>query len=171
MTEPLAVDAQGEQLLSFVAADENQLDRPGEPPLTASLVVIHRGPDVLLVFDRWKQLWELPGGGREPGETPRLTATRELAEESGVVDAELDFAGVSSYEFPGGRRERLAIYRAEITDDPVPRFVPNDEIAEIRWWQSADPADIGPALDPLDAALISTVRRWMGYSSTTFRQL
>jgi 8-oxo-dGTP diphosphatase len=48
--------------------------------------------DQILVYQRddkpdipWPGLWDLPGGGREDGETPERCALRELEEEFGLV--------------------------------------------------------------------------------------
>lgn len=48
--------------------------------------------DQILVYQRddkpdipWPGLWDLPGGGREDGETPARCALRELEEEFGLV--------------------------------------------------------------------------------------
>ncbi|MDO5705800.1 MAG: NUDIX hydrolase [Paracoccus sp. (in: a-proteobacteria)] len=47
--------------------------------------------DAILVMQRddlpglpWAGMWDLPGGGAEPGETPQGCALRELAEETGL---------------------------------------------------------------------------------------
>ena len=40
---------------------------------------------VLLVEPTYKPTWEIPGGGVEPGETPREACARELHEELGLV--------------------------------------------------------------------------------------
>ena len=49
--------------------------------------------------DPWRPgFWNLPGGKQDPGETPRQTAARELAEESGICldPAVLTFLGVTT---------------------------------------------------------------------------
>ncbi|MGW7693821.1 NUDIX domain-containing protein [Streptomyces asiaticus] len=40
-----------------------------------------------MVFDRFRQSWELPGGRIEAGESPRQAAARELLEETGQEPA------------------------------------------------------------------------------------
>ncbi|SDS44399.1 NUDIX domain-containing protein [Microlunatus soli] len=152
MDEPIAVTADGERLTGFEVVAEPRLEDSDGFPLTASLVIVERDDAVLLVHDRWKDRWELPGGGREPGETVRQTAVRELVEETGVRSDALVLAGVARYVLqPDERRERLAVYRTTIADDPVPGFAPNEEIAAVRWWRPGDQLD---RLDTLDAALV-----------------
>ncbi|WP_168207635.1 NUDIX domain-containing protein [Microlunatus elymi] len=152
MTESLATAPSGELLNGWdPVAPEHALDHDHQSPLTASLVVVRRGAEVLLVFDRWKQQWELPGGARERAESPRAAAERELAEETGLRTDALSFAGVSHYRWPDGRQERLAIFRTEVDHDPVAGFEPNDEIAELRWWDRTSPLE---GLDPLDEKVI-----------------
>jgi len=112
----------------------------------------------LLVFDNWRKHWELPGGGRDEGESPRTAAVRELYEESGLRTDELIFVGVSSYESPpDGSHERVAVYRTTLAPDvpdPVPLFEVNDEIGGVRWW---DPTEARDGVDPLDATIIDRV--------------
>ena len=126
-----------------------------EGPLTASLVVLWRGEECLQVFNRFRQVWELPGGMIDPGETARDAAFRELAEESGQRPGVLDFVGFARCWYaPAERVESLAIYRGEI-DQAMP-FEPNDEIAEIRWWNPAEPL---AGLTRVDEA-IARLCRW-----------
>lgn len=52
-----------------------------------SSVYLRSGRDVLLVHHKRFDEWVPVGGGREGDETPAETALRELAEETGIVDA------------------------------------------------------------------------------------
>ncbi len=118
-------------------------------PLTASLVVLWHNDRCLMVFNRFHQAWELPGGIIEPGESARDAAFRELAEESGQRPVALDFSGVAqTWYAPAGRREHLGIYRGRI-DAPAP-FAPNDEMSDWTWWR---PGEHLTDLLPIDAAL------------------
>jgi len=72
------------------------LTTPDETPgrIDVALAVAVRG-DGLLVTRRQAGVplagaWEFPGGKVEPGETPADAARRELAEETGLVAAELE---------------------------------------------------------------------------------
>lgn len=55
------------------------------------------------VFCRHKKrsTWEIPGGHREPGEKIEETAHRELAEETGAIDAEIRVVAVYGVEKDG----------------------------------------------------------------------
>jgi 8-oxo-dGTP diphosphatase len=151
---PIATDNRGNALLAFTAGEESDLESLEQAlPCAFSLVLVWHHGRCLLVFDRWKQTWELPGGGREDGESPRAAALRELAEESGERPATLDYLGVVRIHLASAGREELgAIYQAHI-DQPHP-FVPNDEIEKVTWWDPADP--IADA-DAPDLALIRIV--------------
>lgn len=157
MTSYLARNEHGYILLAFGPAEEHRLDHDHGYPVMASFVVVERHGSVLLVFDNWRQHWELPGGSRHLGESPRTAAVRELFEETGVQTEELDFVGVSSYQSPGGLNERVAVFRTTLafdTPDPVPVFQTNDEIGAVRWW---DPAGLRDGIDSLDATIIDRV--------------
>lgn len=157
MTSYLARNEHGYTLLAFGPAEEHRLDHDHGYPVKASFVVVERDGAVLLVFDNWRKHWELPGGGREPEESPRTAAVRELFEESGLHTEDLTFVGVSSYQSPDGSCERVAVYLTTLdaaVPDPVPLFEANDEIGQVRWWDSKDRRD---GVDPLDAAIVERV--------------
>ncbi|PRY01913.1 NUDIX hydrolase [Allonocardiopsis opalescens] len=156
----LVRDAHGSALLALHPPDA----APGGIPVPAALVVARLGGSVLLVFDRWRARWELPGGGIDPGETPRQAAGRELFEESGQRADRLDPAVLAEFELPGGdgtvRRELAAVYRCALAA-LEPGGVPNDEIAETMLW---DPARPPPAdASPIDTAIAAAVlAAWPG---------
>ncbi|MGH3931020.1 MAG: NUDIX hydrolase, partial [Pseudonocardiaceae bacterium] len=113
---------------------ERRLPRP------ASLIAVRFGDSVLMMFDGWRQQWELPGGRREPGETARQTAVRELAEETGIGAVDLDFVAIAECDLRRpSRREYTAIYRTDL--QVRPQLVVNDEALAFLWWnpQSSTP--------------------------------
>lgn len=148
--------ADGCALLAFERIDEAGLaelselaERDQAVPLTASLVVLWCDGTCLMVFNRFRQAWELPGGMVDPGETARQAAFRELLEESGQRPRALDLAGVALTRVgPERRLEHLAIYRGTI-ESPAP-FTPNEEMSRSTWW---DPSQPLPGLQPIDGAL------------------
>ncbi|MFC8626767.1 NUDIX hydrolase [Streptomyces anulatus] len=152
--EPLADDGRGNFLISFARGDERA--PPQDAPLSAALVALWRADRVLMVFDRYRQSWELPGGSIEEGETPRQAAARELVEETGhQSDERLRFIGYARFVLgPDRRTEYLALYAGSCAENRA--FEPTEEISAIRWW------DLGERLpgyvQPLDAYLAVLTR-------------
>ncbi|WP_203568524.1 NUDIX hydrolase [Aestuariimicrobium ganziense] len=73
-------------------------DRPRKQRRAARVVVVSPAGRVLLFADTdpglpGSQWWVTPGGGLDPGETPREAARRELREETGLVVDDADLEG------------------------------------------------------------------------------
>lgn len=51
---------------------------------SAAVVIRDGAARVMIVRPTYKPGWELPGGSVDPGESPRLAAEREVAEELGI---------------------------------------------------------------------------------------
>ena len=99
----------------------------------AILVARYQGQFVF-VRHRERQTYELPAGHREPGETILEAAHRELREETGAVEYDLQPAFVfriPAYDASGQRCDDVAslVYRVEITS--LGPLDPAFEIAEI----------------------------------------
>ncbi|MCP2343125.1 NUDIX domain-containing protein [Actinomadura rupiterrae] len=141
--EPLAVDRHGNVLVAFSRAAEGA--PPEDAPLPLALVALWRGDSVLLVFDRRRQGWELPGGIIETGESPREAASRELLEETGqTADGPLEFAGYAKFLLqPDQRVEYGALFTGNLAH-PEP-FRDNNEVAAFRWWDPTGPLPEGTA--------------------------
>ncbi|MDG9715491.1 NUDIX hydrolase [Streptomyces sp. DH24] len=151
---PLEVDGRGNALVAFLRGDEGAA--PRDAPSPAALVALWHGGRVVMVFDRFRGQWELPGGRREVGESSRRAAVRELFEESGQrADGPLRFVGHARFALaPDGRAEYAALFTGRTTR--VRRFEANEEIAAIRWWDPRE-ALTGRA-QPLDARLARLTR-------------
>lgn len=93
-----------------------------------------------------KRFWFTPGGGADPGEQPRTTALRELAEETGRSDIELGpeiWQRTVRREFDGTMREvreRWFLARTKRFELNTAGFdqIERDTILGHRWWSVAD---------------------------------
>ncbi|MFF8884002.1 NUDIX hydrolase [Streptomyces flaveolus] len=152
--EPLEADGRGNSLISFARGDEAA--PPRDAPLPAALAALWRAGRVLMVFDRYRQCWELPGGSIEEGETPRQAATRELLEESGQQpDEQLRFVGYARFALvPDRRAEYLAHYTGSCAE--TRDFELTEEISAIRWWDLLE--RLPGYVQPLDAYLAALTR-------------
>jgi 8-oxo-dGTP diphosphatase len=138
----LAGDAEGNWLLSCRVAAEPDLGGPGlDAPLALALVVMWCRGDVLLVRDRRRGRWELPGGVIEQGESPRAAAVRELAEETGVTATGLRFAGLAEFALAAGRREYGAVFTGVPDPPELGTFEPDEEVEQVRWWDGVETLD------------------------------
>lgn len=141
---PLAGDDRGNLLLGLSFPAEADVE-----DVACSLVVVRLDLDVLLVFDRWRRRWEIPGGTRDPGESAREAAVRELAEETGITGQVLEFGALAEFSLTDPPRHELgAIYAT--TPHRLPRLLPNPEIADFHWWRPGTPL---AGLSPIDAVL------------------
>jgi len=84
-------------------ARTDYVDDPDAPTVNSvvpsAVAVVERDGDVLLIHKTDNDLWALPGGGHEPGETISQTVVREVREETGY---EVEVTGlVGTYTDPG----------------------------------------------------------------------
>jgi len=83
-----------------------------------------------------EEIWEIPAGKLNPGETPEQTAIRELEEECGVR-AERVIKLFDVYPSPGYTDEIIRIYRAEgLTKTHV--NLDEDEFLTGKWFEEAE---------------------------------
>lgn len=144
-------DQVGNVLVDLRMIEESDLPTLGSRiPLLASFIVVVLDTTILMIFDSWRRQWELPGGMREAGETPRQAAMRELTEETGIKAGELHFVAVAEFDLRlPSRREYTAVYRTELR--AVPQLVVNDEAMDFCWWDPRSP--LAADLNPLDAEI------------------
>ncbi|MFE0591656.1 NUDIX hydrolase [Micromonospora echinospora] len=137
MRDALATDDRGNALVAFHGF--GGWSGTGGPPMPLSLVAWWHDGRLLLVFNQYRQQWELPGGMIEPEETPRRAALRELREETGYVTDDVVIAGYAQFALGAEQRPE---YAAVFTTDAIPLggdFVATAEIGAVCWWDGVQP--------------------------------
>jgi 8-oxo-dGTP diphosphatase len=144
----------GDVLLTFTPIKrEELLDTTKFTPFTHSLIVLRYKGNKLLVHDRYKNRWEIPGGKIEPGETPRMCILRELKEETGQIATNIQLEGVMQVYT---KEKNQVVYGALYSgnQDVVMPFIENVETSKIIYWDSS--SDIG-YIDEIDRKLTELV--------------
>ena len=84
-----------------------------------ALVAIHVGQSLLLLRSSYRSAWNFPGGSVRQGETPEVSARRELADL--VPNAPLDLVGEASGLWDG-RRDRVFFLVLRLEELPTLRL-------------------------------------------------
>jgi 8-oxo-dGTP diphosphatase len=113
-----------------------RVERTGAP-YGAHTVVYRENGDLLLVRHEDVDLWVLPGGGIDDGETFREAAERELAEEAGVNATYDGLAMVTSVTFECDGYSSwgvLPVFEARAQETDLTVQDPDGEISAAAWF-------------------------------------
>lgn len=166
MTDQRSVPAVGQflrfQTRSFPLPDGTsvRMDWVGHPGAAAVVAVDGNGRICLLrqyrpVMGAW--MWEIPAGKRDAGETPEVTARRELAEETGLAAREWRDLG-PIWPSPGFCDEVIHLFSArELTFGAA--HPESDEHLEVHWIDPAALTDMLRSGEILDGKTLAALLR------------
>ncbi len=108
-------------------------------PVSAASAVCFCGDKMVLVHVPKRDSWEMPGGGREPGETVKECIIREIREETNMRALELLPLGYDAFTNPE-TKEIIHHARFTATVEPYGPFVadPDGDISEIKLIEPRD---------------------------------
>jgi 8-oxo-dGTP pyrophosphatase MutT (NUDIX family) len=112
------------------------VDGRGVPEKVAWVLV--RGGRVLVVRTRGRDLFYLPGGHREPGESDSETLVREIDEELRAVIKPASMVHFGTFEIGEGHPAHGPFRMICYTADHRGELIPSREIAEKAWFRYAD---------------------------------
>lgn len=143
------------------AEERGRIFFDSRPRKIAASTVLCRDPDgrLLVVYDRFKRHWTIPGGVVDANEDPAAAAAREAWEEAGTKVHTDRLLGVFASRWPDRLVFVFAATPVELVRDPRPLHP--HEIGEVAWL----PLD--RALDRLAPAVVFKVRTCLdrpGYS-------
>lgn len=135
-------DGDGNILVSIEKISEEELSK--SPLFTHCLAVVKVGDEYLLGRNKWRNRYEIFGGCREKGESPRDCILRECGEELGFSSTDITYIGAMKYilkpdYFSKEEREELGgLYGISLPNIPLEeiysRIKDKEEITELSFY-------------------------------------
>ena len=100
----------------------------------AQKAIIEKEGKVLLMRNRGRETWELPGGRLQVGETPSEGLAREICEEFGVEVLVGQPVATGTFVLSRtGEPHFFVVYACTLRDPSVAFTLAEDEVEEVRW--------------------------------------
>jgi len=146
---------------------DQRIDHSRYKVIPRSLIFIFSGSNLLLISKYDKAAWagkaNVLGGHIEAGESILVSAYRELNEESGIIDVDLDYAGNIMIDGEGGLGVSLHLFKGEanslntsssdegslswVSVDDLPKIPVFEDllilVPMVKDWKLGDPLIIG----------------------------
>ncbi len=132
--------------LTWLLTKQSSAHQHSEHKRYRATVVIIKDGRVLLVRDKNKKQFSLPGGGFKHGETTIEAGAREIREELGLVAQTVERLRHCDCE---GRETYHKVCQAALNESFQPR-IRDGELAEFTWW---DMRSRIPVFDHVEAIL------------------
>lgn len=120
--------------------------------------IIRRGNEIFATqrgYGEFKDLWELPGGKIEPGESPQQALVREIREELDATIEVGELLQTVEWDYPTFHLTmhcfwcQLACDALHLNEHEAAAWLDKDTLFSVRWL----PADMG-VLKTIEAALV-----------------
>lgn len=119
------------EFLDFIRVREEEIHN--FKPVAGSFAVIQCSGKYLLCFNTWRNQWEIPAGKREDNETSKECAIRELYEETGQSENDLEFKGLLKVRnLTNANVKYNPVYFTSVKK--LNPFKQNDETSKIKLW-------------------------------------
>lgn len=113
--------------------------------VAAGGLITNQEEEILLMFRRGK--WDLPKGKQDPGENLETAALREVAEETGLHNVELEHKIMETYHYYAAKKEKILKhtywYKMKFTGTELTVPQIEEDIIDIQWVK---PENIGKYL-------------------------
>lgn len=107
---------------------------------------IVKGDKILLVFDKGRKHWQLPGGLQDLEESVEQTAIREISEELGIKGTIKELISVYSdpkwsFVYPNGDPLQIVdfLFLMEVSEEELEKIkIDENEITEYNWFSFSE---------------------------------
>ncbi|MFA5012981.1 MAG: NUDIX domain-containing protein [Candidatus Paceibacterota bacterium] len=101
---------------------------------------------LLAVRAKGKEVFYIPGGKRESGETDKQALTREIKEETSVDLIPQSLRFLEKFEAPAHGKTDMSVQISAYTGDFIGELAPDSEIDEIGWLNYKDKETATPVM-------------------------